>query len=142
MAVLAGLAPSVGTFAQAATTHWTPAVANPNSGRAKGGTLGEPTITQTRCPAATKRHVTVTWTTVANASSYTVLYSYDSTGYATLAAGVTSTTYTNTTTNAPAGTYSFEIKSVVGNYWSATSSPNTPTTNIEISTSSPKCRRV
>ncbi len=68
------------------------------------------TLSDTEIEAGTES-VTLTWTTVENAASYTV-YSVDGEAYTTLAENLSETTYTISTSELSEGTYSYAVQAI------------------------------
>lgn len=104
------------------------------SGRAKSGKLATPSITagSTKCTTpSSSTHVTLSWTAVANATTYVISRTTGG-GYTTTAtvAG-TSTTYTLSS----AGTYHFKVRATL-HTWTSPTSSNTATFTIA---STPVC---
>lgn len=89
------------------------------------------------CVSSSQQKVTVAWTTVAHASSYTIFDSTTSstTGYVSTASGVAATPWTSGTLSA--ANYWFEVAAYVGTTWVSANSSATVETTIK--TSGTKC---
>ncbi len=112
-------------------TSWTVGLVSGSS----GGAQAQPTPSPPATPAAvcTKKNgstVDVTWTGVANASTYTVSVSTTSagTGYTVAANGITTTSWRSA--SLATGTYWYEVAAVVGNNWASVNSTPTAQTTI------------
>jgi hypothetical protein len=103
----------------AAASSWTTPLRSASSGQSRARSLpSPPTGVIASCAApSTSRTVTVTWTPVPNAGSYTVYQSKTSatTGYTTAATGVTGTAWTSG--NLTAATYWFQVSALIGTKW-------------------------
>ncbi|MGC9960766.1 MAG: hypothetical protein ABSE47_02550 [Acidimicrobiales bacterium] len=126
------------TTCTASASTWALTVRAGSAGEAKGQAgPAAPAGTAASCVSSTQRLVTVTWGSVAHASSYTV---YDSTtsssgGYTVIAAGVSGLTWTSGSLSA--ANYWFGVVAYVGTRWvSAQSAASVETT---ISTSGKAC---
>jgi hypothetical protein len=124
---LASLSLAFAGVADAST--WTTPLQSGSAGEAQAQTLpAAPTGVTSACVTPTSnRQITLTWNTVAHATKYTVWQSFKSGAYTSVAT-VTTTTWTSSTGLA-VGTYSYEIKTQIGNNWiGALSSPSTTRT--------------
>lgn len=115
----------------AVASGWTTQVGSGSSGLSRARSLPSPPSTVTAaCAAPTvARTVTVTWTAVPNAASYTVYQSKTSAtaGYSTAATGIVGTSWTSG--NLTAATYWFKVSALVGTKWvSANSSASNQAT--------------
>lgn len=105
-------------------SNWTIQVGGGSRGLSRARSLPSPppTVTATCAAPTAARTVTVTWTPVPNAVSYTVYRSKTSatTGYSTAATGIATTSWTSG--NLTAATYWFKISALVGTKWVSASS--------------------
>ncbi len=112
--------------AAALASTWTIALHSGSAGESEGSTKpAAPTGVTASCVSSTQQKVTVTWSAVAHASTYTV---YDSTtssssGYSVIASGVTTSSWTSGTLST--GSYWFEVVAVVGSNWASAKSAAT-----------------
>jgi hypothetical protein len=108
----------------AGASSWAVAVAGGSAAHAEAGALAPPTGVTGNCGnGQNKTSVVVSWTAAAHAGGYNILQSTISatTGYATVASGVTGLSWTS-----PAGssgtTYWYEVVAVTGSWTSGASS--------------------
>jgi hypothetical protein len=96
-----------------------------------------PATASAACVSSTQQKVTVTWSAVTHATSYTVLYSTTSatSGYAVEVSGQTGTSWTSGTLGV--ANYWFEVEGYEGTHW--VSSPSSATAETTISTTGTKC---
>jgi hypothetical protein len=85
------------------------------------------------CYSPTQQKVTVSWSAVAHASSYTIFKSTTSatTGFSTTASGVSTTSWTSATLTV--GNYWFEVAAYVGTSWVSANSTATGESTISSS---------
>lgn len=118
-----------------ATTHWTVTPGPSSPSEAKATTKpAAPTSISASCVSSSKKKVTVTWSAVANASSYTVFDTDAST--TTPVATVATTSWTSGTL--ATGTYKYKVSANFGANWAGTKS--TATSKVTINSSTPKCK--
>jgi cellulose 1,4-beta-cellobiosidase len=123
--------------ASASASNWALALSAGSKAQAQAAPApGAPGGAAAACVSASGKDVTVTWSAVAGASSYTV---YDSTTsatgtYTSKAAGQTGTSWTGTLTN---GHYWFEVAAYQGTHW--TSAKSAPTGETTVASSTPEC---
>ncbi len=91
------------------------------------------------CYSTTQQKITVTWTAVTHATSYTILDSTTSAAgtYTATATGQTGTTWTSATLGS--ANYWFKVEAYVGSNWVSTTS--TATGETTISNGYPKCQQ-
>jgi fibronectin type 3 domain-containing protein len=130
---LAAVAPLVLACAPAAygATSWTVVLHAGSRGQAKAQAVpAAPTATATCSLVALK--ITVTWTAVAHASSYTVYQSSNGANgtYSVVASGLTGTSFTSAVL--VLGTYYYEVTATVGSNWTTAHSAATAGHTITI----------
>jgi cellulose 1,4-beta-cellobiosidase len=137
---LAGLVLVSGTGAAWAATNWLVTLRTASSGEGHSQTVpSAPTGVSAACAApTTAKTIKVSWTAVTHATTYTV---YDSTTsatgtYSSIAAGVTTTSWTSGTLTAGTN-YWFEVTASVGSNW--TSPRSSATGESTINSVSPFC---
>jgi len=109
----------------AAATKWTITLKTGSKGEAKSS-FSAPTGVVGTCVSSSENIITVSWTALAHATSYTV---YDSTtsssaGFSVIASTVSGTSWTSGSLGA--GTYWFQVSSHVSNWTSANSASSSP----------------
>ena len=92
-------------------------------------------VTSTCQTPASAKQLKVTWSAVTHATSYQVWQSHNSGAYSSVATATT-TSWTSASGLAT-GTYSYEIKALIGTNWVSVLS--SPTTSRTISSNSPYC---
>ena len=118
----------------AASTKWTVTVKSGSTGEAKSSFLAPAGATGT-CVSPSEKLITVTWTALAHATSFTV---YDSTtssttGFTVVASSVSGTSWASGSLGA--GTYWFQVTAHVSNWTSANSGSSSP----RVITNGPGC---
>jgi hypothetical protein len=109
--------------APAAASNWSDPVAAGSSTQAQAASLpAAPSGVSPACTSSTASKISVSWSAVAHATSYTV---YDSTtsattGYRLVASGVTGTSWTSGALNS--GNYWFELTVSIGTNWTSAKS--------------------
>lgn len=90
-----------------------------------GGPPGVPTGVGSSCPPLLSGKVTVTWSAVALATSYTISQSSTSatSGFSTVASGVVGTSWTSGTLTL--GSYWYEVTAYIGTNWQGPTSAAT-----------------
>jgi cellulose 1,4-beta-cellobiosidase len=123
-----------------ATTSWLVRAGSNSAGESKGTSLpaAPAGVTATCAAPTTSATVTVGWTTVSHAASYSV---YDSTTsangtYTLVASGITSTSWTSGTLTASTN-YWFEVVTTIGTHWSGSKSSASPESTMH--SSNPFC---
>ncbi len=117
-----------------AATKWSVTMKAGGSGEARSSFPAPTGVTGT-CVAATEKDITVTWTALAHATSYTV---YDSTtssssGFAVIVSTVSGLTWTSGSLGAD--TYWFQVTAHVANWTTADSASSSP----RVITNGPGC---
>jgi len=113
LAVLAVL-----TAGPAFASSWVDPLASGSHGEAQSGALPvAPATVAAACVSATASKITVTWSSVSRASSYTVWQSTTSatSGYSSAASGVVGTSWPSVSLNS--GHYWFEVSASIGTNW-------------------------
>jgi hypothetical protein len=122
--------------AHASASNWTVAISKTAPALAQSLDLQPPANIDATCTApALDRTITVSWTSVAHATSYTVYESTTSAtaGFSAVATGVTGTSWTTGTLKK--GTYWYTVAVVVGpSTWTSPMSAPTPGRTIGTST--------
>ncbi|MHB1534457.1 MAG: hypothetical protein ACYC1D_07580 [Acidimicrobiales bacterium] len=116
--------------APSGASTWTVALTAGSAGESQAGSPpGAPTGVAAAC-GLLSTNVTVTWSGVAHASTYTVEESTtsSSSGYSAVASGLTGTSWTSGAL--PGGSYWFEVVADAGANWAST--PSAPTAQITI----------
>lgn len=117
-----------------ATSTWKPGLTTGSSGESRAqNTPVAPTSVTGACTSSSAKTIKVTWGAVAKATSYTI---YDATTsgsgtYASLATGVTTTTWTSGTLSS--ANYWFEVAAYVGTNWIGSRSVATTESTISSS---------
>ncbi len=112
-------------------SNWTNALSAGSSAQTRAQSLpAAPTGTTATCATTTSSKITVTWSRVANASSYKV---WDSTtsatgGYSVVASGLNTTSWTSGSLSS--GNYWFEVSASIGSNWPSANSPATGETTV------------
>ncbi len=112
-------------------SNWTVALRASSSAGAQAQALpAPPTAVTSACTApASNQQITVTWTSVSNATEFEVWQSFNSGSYSSVAT-LTGTAWTSSTGLA-AGTYSYEVSGQVGTNWVGGLSGPTATRTIK-----------
>jgi hypothetical protein len=132
LAVAIALAVVLARTLVGASTHWQPTLKTGMTAESKATAKpAAPGSVTASCYSSSRQKVTVSWSAVTHATSYTVWE--NSTSSAT--ASVTTTSWTSATLSAT--TYRFKVSANFGTKWKGTKSGYTST--ITISTSTPKC---
>jgi hypothetical protein len=127
--LIAGLAPA----SVAAASTWAVAVGAASRAQAQAqGAPATPTGVTATCTSTIQTTVTVSWSAVVHAATYTVYESTTSstTGYSTLASGIVGISWTS----APlaTGTYWFEVAAYEGSQWASGHSSATAQRTIAV----------
>lgn len=119
----------------AAATLWAVSLHASSTAEAQSLNPAAPAISSAVCASpASKKEVTLTFSSVTHATSYTLYHSSTSTGtYTSLVTGITASPYT--TAALSAATYYFKIAAVFSTNWSSPESAATTTARV-ISSSS------
>lgn len=105
-----------------------------NAQASAGAAPATPSGVMSACTSPTKSTVKVSWSTVANATSYTIWKSTTSatSGYSVAASGVTGSSWTSG--NLSSGSYWFEVSAVIGTSWTSANSSATVKRTITLTT--------
>jgi hypothetical protein len=114
--------------ASGAATYWRVSVAGSASAEGRALTPTPPGDVSASCSTTTKAAVTLTWSAIPDASTYTI-YESKTGGAYTAVASTSATTWTSGTLK-KRSTYSFEVATTIGATW--LSAPSTPTTALDI----------
>jgi hypothetical protein len=114
-----------------AATNWKPNLAASSSGEAQSqGPPGAP-VASAACTSSTGKTISVSWSAVSKATSYSVYQSTTSgtAGYSLAASGVSGTTWTSASLSA--GNYWYEVAAIIGSNWAGSQSSATGETTIK-----------
>lgn len=106
-----------------ASASWPIGLAGSSAAEASAGAApATPAGVTSACTSPTATTVKVSWSPVANATSYTIRQSTTSatSGYTTVATGITGATWTSA--SLATGTYWFEVSAAIGDNWLSASS--------------------
>lgn len=134
IAIIAGLAALAAGPAFAST--WISQLASGSAAETQSSGLPvAPGGVAAACTSSTNSKITVTWTAVSRASSYTVYQSTTSatTGYSVAASGVVGTSWTSAALTS--GNYWFELSAAIGTNWSSAKSAASGESTVVKSTS-------
>lgn len=119
-------------------SSWVMPLRSPSSGEAKAQSApAAPGGVSDSCVSSTEQLITVTWSAVTKATTYSIYKSTTSasSGYSSAATGQTGTSWTSGTLTA--ASYWFEVTAYIGTQW--VSADSTATGETTIKTSGTKC---
>ena len=134
LGILAAFSGTVSTQPRPAWADW-PVQIGGSGALARAGTAPQPPsgVTAVCGTGLLADTITVSWSAVAGAPSYTVYQSTTSatSGYAPAASGIAATSWTSPALGT--ATYWYEVTSVIGTYWQSTASAATAPLGITLS---------